>query len=150
MLSALLVDPSVTLIPARAFEGRMKVKLSEGLVKIGGCHYSIKKINIPNSLRRIKDNAFDYSLRTPIRLHDGIESIREYAFSHCIFSPTLYPAPLITVIHECMFHACATIFSLELPEDVREFKCGLFPPNADLTYNIYNLFAPSCALAATP
>ena len=87
------VDPSVMSIPARAFEGRKKVKLSEGLVKIGGVPLFNQEDNIPNSLRRIKDRAFDYSLRTPIRLHDGIESIRVYAFSHCIFSPTLDSRP---------------------------------------------------------
>ena len=64
------VDPSVTSIPTSAFWGRKKlaeVELCEGLVEIGrqtfeNCHSSIKKINIPKSLRRIKDCAFSYSL----------------------------------------------------------------------------------------
>ena len=82
------VDPSVTTIPARAFDGHRKlteVELSEGLVEIGigafsgrsflDCGNSISKINIPNSLRRINDYALCRSLHTPICLHDGIESI---------------------------------------------------------------------------
>jgi hypothetical protein len=88
------IEPSVMSIPARAFYGRNKlteVELCEGLVEIGPssfgwCHQSIAKINIPNSLRRINNWAFDTSLRTPICLHDGIEGIGEHAFSQCIFT----------------------------------------------------------------
>jgi hypothetical protein len=66
-----------------------EVELCEGLVEIGDrafrhCYHSITKINIPNSLRRINDCAFWGSLRFPIRLHDGIESIGVFAFSGCI------------------------------------------------------------------
>jgi hypothetical protein len=89
-----VVDPSVTSIPDNAFEDRKKlteVELCEGLVEIGvgsfaWCEHSITKINISNSLRRINDYAFNNSLRTPIRLHDGIESIGECAFGDCIFT----------------------------------------------------------------
>ena len=74
------VDASVTSIPTNAFKARKKlaeVELCEDLVEIGvdsfpRCGRSIRKINIPNSLRRIKDYAFYCSLRTPICLHDGI------------------------------------------------------------------------------
>jgi hypothetical protein len=78
------VDPSVTSIPVDAFFERKKlaeVELCEGLVEIGfnsfgGCDQSI----IPNSLRRINNWAFHYSLRCTIRLNDGIESIGKFAF----------------------------------------------------------------------
>jgi hypothetical protein len=55
------------------------------------------KINIPNSLRRINDGTFTGSLRTPIRLQDGIESIGADAFANCIFTNFRVPL-LITVI----------------------------------------------------
>ena len=108
-----MVDPFVTLIPARAFYERKKlaeVELCEGLVEIGEqsfryCDRSIRKINIPNSIRRIKDCAFGGSLRCPIRLHDGIESIGEGSFSSCIFTNFRVP-PLITVIPNSIFQAC--------------------------------------------
>jgi hypothetical protein len=72
------VDPSVTSIPNDAFYGRdelTEVELCEVLVEIGDgsfacCDHSITKINIPTSLRRIGDKAFNYSLKTSIRLHD--------------------------------------------------------------------------------
>jgi hypothetical protein len=127
------VDPSVTSIPARAFYGRKKlteVELWEGLVEIGErsfgcCDQSITKINIPNSLRRINDCAFLYSLRTPIRLHDGIESIGEAAFFGCIFTNFRVP-PLITVIPNNTLWNCKSMFSLELPENVTEIGNGAF------------------------
>jgi hypothetical protein len=88
------VDPSVTSIPARAFYERnqlTEVELCEGLLEIGDesfscCYHLITKINIPNSLRRIDDKAFSYSLRCPIHLHNVIESIGEHAFGGCIFT----------------------------------------------------------------
>jgi hypothetical protein len=82
-----------------------KVELCEGVVEIGDssfrwCDHSITKIDIPDSLRRIKDFAFVSSLRTPIRLHNGIESIGVEAFAWCIFTnfrvPSLITAILIT------------------------------------------------------
>jgi hypothetical protein len=83
------VDPSVTSITSHAFAERKKlaeVELSEGVVEIGErsfsfCDHSITKINIPNSLRRIRYQAFACSLRCPIRLHDGIESIEEHSLA---------------------------------------------------------------------
>ena len=89
-----IVDSSVTSIPAKAFYRRMKlveVELSEGLVEIGDdsfrwCENSITEINILHSLRKINECAFVSSLRCPIRLHDGIERIGRAAFSDCIFT----------------------------------------------------------------
>jgi len=123
------VDPSVTSIPYEAFYERKKlteVELCEGLVEIGedsfrSCDRSITKINIPNSLRRINDYAFMSSLRTPIRLHDGIESIGRGAFAYCIFTNFRVPS-LITVIPNFMLIGCRAIFSLELSDNVTEIK----------------------------
>jgi hypothetical protein len=149
------VDPSVTSIPAKAFEGRKKltdVELCEGLVEIGEgsfsyCGHSIMKINIPNSLKRIKNSAFSGSLRTSIRLHDGIESIGKNAFAHCIFTNFRVP-PLITVIPENLLWNCKLLISLELSEVVTEIGSGAFsycyclrnvafPPNAVFDDNIF-------------
>jgi len=103
------IDPSVTSIPANAFYKRKKlaeVELCEGVVEIGNgsfasCDHSITKINIPNSLRRIYEHAFLFSLRCPIRLNDGIESIGNGAFMACRFTNFRVP-PLITVIPDQM------------------------------------------------
>jgi hypothetical protein len=129
-----------------------EVELCEGLVEISinsfsDCGHSITKVNIPNSLRRIRGGAFSQSLRCPVHLHDGIESIGEWAFGACIFTNFRVP-PLITVIPERMLSICNATFSLELSEDVRnirryafEYCYSLrnvaFPPNAVFINNIF-------------
>ena len=142
------VDPSVTSIPAKAFEGRKKlteVELCEGLVEIGNdsfarCDRSITKINIPNSIRRINDWAFMSSLQCPIRLHDDIESIGLEAFASCIFTNFRFP-PLITEIPAGILYGCRSMFSVEIPDNTTEFQESAFgycyclrnvafPPNA--------------------
>ena len=149
------VHPSVTLIPARAFYERKKlaeVELCEGVVEIGKssfmyCDHSITKINIPNSLRRINDYAFYASLRTLIRLHDGVERILTGAFAECIFTNFRIP-PLITVIPYSMLSICRAIFSIELPYHLTEighnafYYCYClrnvaFPPNAVFDDSIF-------------
>jgi hypothetical protein len=149
------VDPSVTSIPTSAFHLRMtlaEVELCEGLVEIGEssfshCNHSITKISIPSTLRRIEDLAFYRSLRTPIRLHDGIESIGAAAFTQCIFTNFRVP-PLITVIPERIVTNCRAMFSLEISGDVTEILDGAFgycnclrnvafPPNAVFGNDIF-------------
>jgi hypothetical protein len=149
------VDPSVTSVPDSAFFYHMKlteVELCEGLIEIGKhsygyCGNSITKINIPASLRRIYRYAFYNSLRTPICLYDGIESIGEYAFSSCIFTNFRVPS-LITVISQHMLAHCKSLFSLELSEIVTEiqkyafYSCYClrnvaFPPDVFFGYQIF-------------
>jgi hypothetical protein len=129
-----------------------EVELCEGLVEIGDssfndCDRSITKINIPNSLRRIGDCAFVSSLRTPIRVHDGIESIGRIAFAGCIFTNFRVP-PLITVIPKSMLMNCKSMFSLELSKIVTEIEeyallnCHClrnvaFPPDAVIGDDIF-------------
>jgi hypothetical protein len=126
------VDPSVTSIPAQAFyarKGLAEVELCEGLVEIGEESFEycgpITKIVIPTSLRRIRDDAFFCSLRTPIRLNDGIERIGTGAFAFCIFTNFRVP-PLINLIPENMLNTCRSMFSLELPDTVTEIGSGAF------------------------
>jgi hypothetical protein len=151
---SVMVDPSVTSIPANAFfqcKKLAEVELCEGLVEIGEhsfrwCSHSITKINIPTSLRRINDMAFENSLRTPIRLHDDIESIGEFAFAFCIFTNFRIP-PLITAIPDNLLRGCTSIFSLELSSIITRINDGAFcncfclrnvafPPDAVIGVNI--------------
>jgi hypothetical protein len=149
------VDPSVTSVPDRAFQGReclTEVELREGVVEIGDgsfayCLHSMTNINIPTTLKRINDVAFVTSLRTPIRLHDGIESIGRGAFANCSFTNFRVP-PLITVIPIYMLHKCKSMFSMELTEDMTEIGSEAFslcfclrnvviPPNAALADDVF-------------
>jgi hypothetical protein len=153
------VDPSVTTIPAYAFYERTmlaEVELCEGVVEIGDssfgdCSHSISKIIFPTSLRRIQNCAFADSLRCPIRLHDGIESIEAGAFAACIFT-NFRVLPLITVIPQYMLNGCTSLFSVEIPLTVMDIEHGAFgycyclrnlalPPNAVIGNNIFILNA---------
>jgi hypothetical protein len=107
-----------------------EVELCEGLVEIGlscfsWCGNSITKINMPTSLRRITDYAFNYALRTPIRLHDGIESIGGRAFFGCIFTNFRVP-PLITVLPISMLYNCKALFSVEILHNITRINDGAF------------------------
>jgi hypothetical protein len=88
-----------------------------------------------------------YSLRCPIRLHDGIESIGKGAFAFCIFTNLRVP-PLITVIPESMLSNCRSTFSVELSENVRKIgyhaltycyclRNVAFPPDAVIGNNVF-------------
>jgi hypothetical protein len=142
------VDPSLTSIPDRAFYERKKlaeVELCEGLVEIKEasfrfCDHSITKITIPASLRIIDDYAFYQSIRFPIRLHDGIESIGKYAFAGCIFTNFRVPS-LITVIPDMLWN-CKDLFSLELSEEVTEIGNGAF----NYCYSLRNVAFPPDAV----
>jgi hypothetical protein len=118
-----------------------------GRCSIEWCDQTITKINIPTSLRRICGYTFYHSLRCPIRLSDGIESIGKYAFAYCIFTNFRVP-PLITVIPYGMLFNCNSLFSMELPEIILEVyewafsNCNClrnvaFPPNAVIGSDIF-------------
>jgi hypothetical protein len=129
-----------------------EVELCEGLVEIGAhsfgyCDHSITRISIPTSLRRINNSAFSRSLRTPIRLHDGIERIGAYAFSDCVFTNFRVPS-LITVMPINMLRNCKSMFSVGIPAYVTEIKSSAFydcqclrnvafSPNAVIDNNIF-------------
>ena len=148
------VDPSVTSIPDNTFRERTKlteVELCEGIVEIGAESFwccGITKIIIPTTLRRINHWAFYKSLRCPIHLHDGIESIGDGAFAYCIFANFRVP-PLITVIPNGLLYCCLSTFSVEMPLNVTEIgnhafsnshclRNVAFPPNADISDDILN------------
>ena len=110
-----------------------EVELCGGLVEItdfsfGWYIYSIKKITIPHSLRRICDHAFCDSLWCPVCLHDGIESIagRERSI------PLLHLRQLLnSTPHHCesrrhIEKTCKSMFSLEIPKVVKEIERGAF------------------------
>jgi hypothetical protein len=89
------------------------------------CIHSITKIHIPTSLRRINKGAFSVSLRCPIRLHDGIESIGCSAFTGCIFTNFRIP-PLVTMIPNGILFNCKSMFSVEIPLTVTEIRNKAF------------------------
>ena len=118
------VHPSVTVIPDYTFQWRQKmeeVELCDGLLEIGerafgGC-YALKSINIPSTVVRIGDRAFEY-VRASVQLPDSVENIGHDAFAgNKIISKFRIPPQIIT-LQEGTFNCCKSMFSLELPESV--------------------------------
>ncbi|KAL7524132.1 hypothetical protein ACHAXR_000449, partial [Thalassiosira sp. AJA248-18] len=85
------VDPSLTRIPPRTFQGLGKleeVELCEGVEEIGdhafwGC-VSIRRITIPSTVARIHNYAFrDCTKLEEVQLPEGINEINLWAFQDC-------------------------------------------------------------------
>ena len=130
-----LIDPSIATIPARTFyehKKLTKLELCEGLIEIGeesfrDCELSITKINISTSLRRICEYAFMSSLRTPIRLHDAIESIERGAFRRSIFTNFRIPPIIREHVRVLQNHVFA--WASRKRNGVTDDKNVAFPPN---------------------
>ena len=127
------VDPSVTVIPARAFEGRerlIEVQLSEGLQEIGerafcGCKF-LRQMNIPSTLKAIRHLAFAYTRLSSIDLPDGVEDIEGGAFGACKALSSMRIPPLINEIARSVFRQCEGMFSLELSVRINRIDIDSF------------------------
>ncbi len=94
------IDPSVRVIPSRAF--LQKPKLQE--------------VELYNGLREIGERSFFFcTALTQVHVSDGVESIRCNTFYRCNFTKFRSP-PLVTTIPQSMLHGCNDMFSLEVPE----------------------------------
>ena len=94
------IDPSVRVIPSRAFYQRRQ----------------LQEVEFHNGLREIGYNTF--SMCTALRavhVSDGVERIGCGAFFGCNFTKFRSP-PLVTTIPIGMFDGCNDMFSLEVPE----------------------------------
>ena len=125
-VSHLRVHPSVTAIPAEAFQGRRQLQyvyLPEGLQTIMekaffGCD-SLGQIKMPSTLNFIGDSAFYNTRLTSIDLPDGMESIGEKVFRYCEPLNNVRIPPLISEVPREAFRSCVGMFSLELPEGAK-------------------------------
>ena len=105
------IDPSVRVIPSRAFLQKPKlqeVEFNDGLREIGE-----RSFFICTALREV-------------HVSDGVERIGNIAFRNCNFAKFRSP-PLVTTIPGEMLASCNDMFSLELPEiiiQVKDFAFG--------------------------
>jgi len=122
--SRLRVNPSVTVIPGRAFghlRQLVEVELCEGVLEIGASAFSmvksLKHITLPSTLKRIRQHAFYETTISSFPFHNGIENISRYAF--CCSGLTKFRVPpLIDTITEGMLSKCNSMCSVELPESI--------------------------------
>jgi hypothetical protein len=94
------IDPSVLVIPVRAFKYINK----------------LQEVEFHDGIREIGSNAFcNCQALNGLQLSDGVESIGIGAFSKCNFTKFRSP-PLVTTISQGMLYGCTGLFSLDLPE----------------------------------
>ena len=128
------VDPSVTVIPQRAFEDHRKlevVELPEGLITIGENAFqyckSLKRINIPSTVIEIGYNAFQGCNKLDgIALPDGLQTMGHYAFANCISLQRINIPPGMKTIGQGAFLSCTGLADVVIPEDLEEIEKDAF------------------------
>ena len=86
----------------------------------------MRKITFPFGLRKIGSEAFSYctSLKE-VQLSEKVESIGKLAFQCCTFTKFRCP-PLVVMITEGMLGDFQSLFSLEMPDNIRQVDCHAF------------------------
>jgi hypothetical protein len=127
------IDSSVTEIRERAFDGcrdLVLVKVHNKLRKIGdyafyNC-FSLSEIDIPSSVKLIGRGAFAWCGKLPpLDIPSSVEQIGEKAFSNCSFRNFRLPG-LVIELRNGLFHSCADMVSIELPEHLERIDDTVF------------------------
>jgi len=93
-----------------------------GVSAFWGC--ALVRINIPPSVREIKNNAFsDCSDLTTAILNDGLEEIGEGAFNGCGLVRIGIP-PSVREIDETAFEECSNLTTVQFCDEIEEFVSG--------------------------
>ena len=119
------IDPSVTLIPPRAFSERKKlvdVELGEGIQQIGEDAFkscdALKRISIPSTVTIIGEDAFHWceKLKRVILLQEGLEEIGERAFYWNRLLENITIPSTVRVIHKQAYASCYKLQDINLSE----------------------------------
>ena len=83
------------------------------------CFYSLKSINIPDSVTSIGDGAFSecHSLKS-INIPDSVTSIGDWAFSNCNSLTSINIPDSVTTIGDFAFSRCISLKSIVIPNSV--------------------------------
>ena len=102
----------------------------EGVSCIGeGAFYylSLESIEIPDSVTRIEDGAFDYcDLLTTVKLPKQLKEIPEKAFYNCVALHTVQMPENLEEIGENAFANCGALSEVKIPKTVRQIGEGAF------------------------
>ena len=114
------VDPSVTVIPEKAFfkRGRLReVELCDGLQEIGSYAFGMSWDNRTNSYR---------SALKQISIPSSVRLIGDYAFRHCKKLEEVMLCEGLLEIGERAFSSCTALKRIEIPSSVRTFGSYAF------------------------
>ena len=113
LLTEVIIPETITEIKNWAFcnaECIKSVKILGDVTRIGngafyGCRF-MTHINIPYTTRSIGESAFCYcsSIKTPLIIPEGIETIEKYTFSYCLVSLDIIIPNSVTTIKDHAFY----------------------------------------------
>ena len=91
------------------------------------CFYSLKSINIPDSVTSIGDGAFSecHSLKS-INIPDSVTSIGDWAFSNCFGLKSIYIPKSVISIGTGAFFRCWTLRNINIPNSITSIEEGAF------------------------
>ena len=87
--------------------------------------WSLRSVELPNSLLRIEDGAFGRCSITSINLPTSLVSIGNYAFSGCGLKELSIPAS-VTSIGEYAFSGCHSLQNVQLPPSLEKISKKMF------------------------
>lgn len=105
-------------------EGRTEI---QDLSSFGG----LKKIVLPDSLKRIGKSAFMYDELEEINLPEGLEEIGEEAFSHCLALKSIVIPDSVKTVGSNAFDECENLKEITIGKDVSskdliQWGCGKY------------------------
>ena len=129
-----IVEPTVTIIPERAFQYQselIEIELPKGLITIEACAFAdckrLRLANIPSTVVEIGPWAFEGCFKlNGIILPEGLQRLGDNAFAGCKSLKTITIPAAIHTIEEDAFYACRKLKNVVLPEGLREIEEGAF------------------------
>lgn len=98
----LTVPDGVTIIDGKAFTAVLDIMLPP--------HDILKKVVLPDSVKRIGDDAFNGAVSLQqVVLPNGLEAIGDFAFSGCTMLRDIYLPESLTSLGELLFYNCSNL-----------------------------------------
>lgn len=82
------------------------------------CNWDITYLNVPSSIKELKEDAFSCCYFKRVDLHEGLETIGPSAFSTCRNLETINIPNSVTAIGENAFKDCSSLTSISLPKNI--------------------------------
>lgn len=102
-----------------------------------GCE-NLKKLTIPNGVKKIEEKAFSGSGITSLIIPEGVEELEKGAFSGAYFQNIKLPSNLKT-LSESLFFECRSLKTIDIPEGITEIPSQAFERCVSLeTINLPN------------
>ncbi len=106
----------------------------KGIIKRYGWGRSLKKVVVPNTVKRIGESAFAYQpFLESIELPTSVQSIGGMAFNQCCALKRIRIPEGITVIAAFLFDGCENLQEVILPASLQKINLGAFHDCASLT-----------------